>query len=176
MVLQHCETVVPTLKLLGDLWRSQELMMEGEQKKTNMTWNFNREKQDQCLCSRHPSVWALRAGFLCSLLLIFSKVPITKRRQINHRWKLIYPHSIKLRSNYFFFPSKSAISPLWKFIPAPGEKQNLWKCMLKAQCFEEKSPQPFSSICSFSSTSSGSTSICLLFDASLRWLPACHFS
>lgn len=37
--------VFPNLKLLGDLWRSQELMLKGEHKKINMPQSFNRENE-----------------------------------------------------------------------------------------------------------------------------------
>lgn len=85
-----------------------------------------------------PSSWALRAGFLCSLAADFQWVSITKRRQINHRRKLIYPHSIKLRSNYFFFSSKRVqLSPFENLVQLQEKSRTSGNVCWKRKCFEE---------------------------------------
>lgn len=98
----------------------------------------------------------------------FQQVSLTKRRQINHRRKLIYPHSIKLRSNYFFSPQRVQLVPFENLLQLQEKsrtsenirrKQNVLNSLLtlsypSVTSFLLQVPPPF---------------------VPLRWLPANHF-
>jgi hypothetical protein len=125
-------------------WQSVKAIgTKGIWKKINIFWNHNRENETSAYISRQPSAWVLRAGFLYAWAAHFQQFSITKRRQITHQRKLIYPHSIKLQSNYFSPPKRVKLVPFENGSQLPKKSRTSENICWKQKCFAESLLNPW---------------------------------